>query len=338
MQRRDDKIRYLHPNGPVVEEIDWVDPEAAFLPHGTSPGAIWLDSSDPAHHAARYSFIALAPYKTVSFADWQAQEGFAALDAELRRFDNIWHGLDADIDALLPPFRGGAAGLFAYDLAYGLEALPPNQAPYAVDELQTPAMVQGLYASLLAFDHRAQRCFIIATGLPEAEKVARTDRALGEIEAWKKRLIGVPQKALPPPDAAPEGAQLHSNFSAARYRAAVRETVDAILNGDIFQANLAQCFSARQLKTDTPLAYYRRLRRESPAPFSAFACFNGFSLASASPERFLQAAQGAIETRPIKGTEPRGATQEEDAAIAARLQASEKNRAGKRHDCRFIAQ
>lgn len=327
MAQREDKIRYLHRNGPVVEEIDWVDPEAAFLPHGSSTGAIWLDSSDTDHHAARYSFIALAPYKTVSFADWQAQEGFAALDAELRRFDDIWHGLDADMEALLPPFRGGAAGLFAYDLAYGLESLPPNQAPFAVDELQTPAMVQGLYDSVLAFDHHAQRCFIIATGLPETEKTARTDRALSEIAAWKKRLIGVPHSALPQADAAPRGARLHSNFSAAHYRAAVHETVDAILNGDIFQANLAQCFSARLVGADTPLAYYRRLRRESPAPFSAFACFDGFTLASASPERFLQAAQGDIETRPIKGTEPRGATRDEDAAIAARLRDSEKNRA-----------
>ncbi len=103
--------------------------------------------------------------------------------------------------------------------------------------------------------------------------------------------------------------------------------VRAILDGDVFQANLAQCFQATLNAHDTALAYYRRLRRESPAPFAAFACFDGFSLASASPERFLRSHNGSIETRPIKGTRPRGKTPAEDNAIAAQLLASEKDRA-----------
>ena len=90
---------------------------------------------------------------------------------------------------------------------------------------------------------------------------------------------------------------------------------------------MAQCFSARLHDQDSGFAYYRRLRRESPAPFAAYACFDGFQLASASPERFLSCADGVMETRPIKGTEPRGKTRKEDQAIATRLAASEKNRA-----------
>lgn len=323
-----DMLRYVHPNGPIIEQIAWVDAEAAFLPHADTPGALWLDSADTAHHAARYSFIALAPYTTISIADWQAADGFAALDHELRRFDTLWDGLPPEIDAILPPFRGGAAGLFGYDLAYGLETLPPNEAPFAVDDLHVPAMVQGLYASVLAFDHGERKCFIIATGLPETTPAARSDAAGRAIATWKAQLAGVHSTPLPAPPEAPELSQpLSSNFSQTAYCTAVSDIVAAILNGDIFQANLAQCFTARLNAQDSGFAYYRRLRRESPAPFAAYACFDGFQLASASPERFLQCADGIIETRPIKGTEPRGATPEEDAAIAARLADSEKNRA-----------
>lgn len=323
-----DKLRFVHPNGPIVEEIDWVDPEAAFSPHADAPGALWLDSADMDHHAARYSFIALTPYRTIAIADWQAAEGFAALEHELRRFDTIWDGLPAELDAVLPPFRGGAAGLFGYDLAYGLEKLPPNEAPFAIDRLHVPAMVQGLYATVLAFDHETETCFIIATGLPETTPAARSDAAGRAIAAWKAQLVGVPSLPLPAPSPAPElSERLSSNFSQNTYCEAVSNIVAAILNGDIFQANLAQCFSARLNESDDGFSFYRRLRRESPAPFAAFACFDGFQLASASPERFLSCAQGLMETRPIKGTEPRGTTPQEDEAIAARLAASEKNRA-----------
>lgn len=323
-----DRLRYVHPNGPIIEEIDWVDAEAAFSPHADKPGALWLDSADSSHHAARFSFIAHNPYKTIAIADWQAAEGFAALEQELRRFDTLWDGLPHEIDAILPPFRGGAAGLFGYDLAYGLENLPPNEAPFAIDDLHVPAMVQGLYATVLAFDHKAARCFIIATGLPEVTPTARSDAAGRAISDWKAQLIGVPSTPLPVPSKAPALAEtLVSNFSRDAYCAAVTETVEAILNGDIFQANLAQCFSARLNAQDSGFQYYRRLRRLSPAPFAAYACFDGFQLASASPERFLSCADGLMETRPIKGTEPRGATPQEDEAIAARLAASEKNRA-----------
>ena len=322
------RLRYVHPNGPIVEEIDWVDSEAAFLPYGDEAGALWLDSSDTDHHSARYSFIARAPYTTLSVQAWQARDGFHALDGQLRQWENLWQGLPPEIDAILPPFRGGAAGLFGYDLAYGLEDLPPNEAPFVVDELRVPAMVQGLYATVLAFDHAARRVFILATGLPETNAAARSDAARAAIEQWKKNLTGAPSRALPAPPPAPDlGAPLVSNFSAPQYQESVAATVASILNGDIFQANLAQCFDATLNAKDTALDYYRRLRRESPAPFAAFARFEGFALASASPERFLRAEKGAIESRPIKGTEPRGSNPEEDKAIAERLLASEKNHA-----------
>ena len=239
----------------------------------------------------------------------------------------LWRDLPPEIDAQVPPFRGGAAGLFGYDLGLGLETAfyadnaPPPQA-------QSDALVVGLYASLLAFDHRAQRCFIIATGLPQPSPAARADAARQDILRWQKLLTGVPSAVLPPPPAAPDLASPpHSNFSKHAYCDAVSAIVVHILNGDIFQANLAQYFTAQLAEGDNALAYYRRLRRAGPAPFSAFFQMGERALASASPERFLQIANGRVETRPIKGTQKRGHNAQEDLAIAAALAASEKDRA-----------
>ena len=322
---RGDLLRYVAPSGALVEEIGWVDPEAAFLPHAARDASLWLDSSDPTHEAARYSFIALDPYKKLSFKASNAKAGVAAVQSELDAHRALWGALPPAIDAQVPPFRGGAAGLFAYDLGLGLENAFAAKAP-PIDE--SDALAIGLYATVLAFDHRDRRCFIIATGLPHDSAAARADAARQEISMWQQRLTGVPHQTLPPPPAAPAlAAPPHSNFSKAAYCQAVADLVEHILDGDIFQANLAQCYDARLGADDTALAYYRRLRRAGPAPFSAFLQLGARALASASPERFLSVDKGRVETRPIKGTQKRGRDAAEDAAIAAALTASAKDRA-----------
>jgi para-aminobenzoate synthetase component 1 len=99
-----------------------------------------------------------------------------------------------------------------------------------------------------------------------------------------------------------------------------------ILAGDVFQANLSQRFEGTC--TLEPFDFYRRLRDVNPAPFAAYLQCEQFAVASASPERFLQVTpEGAVETRPIKGTRPRGPTPDEDEAQIAELLASEKDRA-----------
>ncbi|HBT44233.1 MAG TPA: aminodeoxychorismate/anthranilate synthase component I, partial [Rhodospirillaceae bacterium] len=109
----------------------------------------------------------------------------------------------------------------------------------------------------------------------------------------------------------------------------IARAIDYIHLGDIFQANIAQRFLTDLPAETRPYDVYRRLRRISSAPFAAFLnCGKGRAVISASPERFLSLGPGGvIETRPIKGTRPRGVTTDEDRALAAALIASEKDRA-----------
>lgn len=119
---------------------------------------------------------------------------------------------------------------------------------------------------------------------------------------------------------------LRSSFTHRGYLDAVARVRDYIVAGDIFQANLSQRLEVR-LEED-PWHLYRRLREVNPAPFAAYLEFDGLQVASASPERFLQVdPAGHVETRPIKGTRPRGLSPQHDAALSRSLQDSEKDRA-----------
>jgi para-aminobenzoate synthetase component 1 len=116
-----------------------------------------------------------------------------------------------------------------------------------------------------------------------------------------------------------------SSLPRPEYEAAVRRAIDYIRAGDVFQVNLSQRLHARW--TGDPFALYARLRRSSPAPFMALARLGGADVVSASPERFLARRDAWLETRPIKGTRPRGRTPEADETLAAELRASAKDRA-----------
>jgi para-aminobenzoate synthetase component 1 len=119
---------------------------------------------------------------------------------------------------------------------------------------------------------------------------------------------------------------LRSSFTHRGYLDAVTRVREYIVAGDIFQANLSQRLEA-PLEED-PWHLYRRLREVNPAPFAAYLEFEGVSVASASPERFLRVSpDGRVETRPIKGTRPRGISPLHDAAIGQSLRDSEKDRA-----------
>jgi para-aminobenzoate synthetase component 1 len=237
----------------------------------------------------------------------------------------------------LPPFQGGAAGYIGYEWGRILERLPPARH----DDFGWPDVVLGVYDWVLAWDHEASRAWLVSTGVPASTPAARARRAAARADAVHARLrrdpphesattIAAPQR--PPATSYPvhggwwdPGLALRSTFTHDGYLDAVSRVREYILAGDIFQANLSQRFEA---PLDEPAwALYRRLRTRNPAPFAAYLELPDGAVMSASPERFLRVDVGRVETRPIKGTRPRGVGPEHDGALGLALAESEKDRA-----------
>jgi para-aminobenzoate synthetase component 1 len=230
----------------------------------------------------------------------------------------------------LPPFQGGAAGLFGYDLCHHLERLPRPRC----DEFAVPDLALGFYDWVVAFDHTAGRVWLLSTGLPESDPVRRRRRAAARLRTVKGLLRGAAPELPRWASGAgieiarrypvPGVAGVCSNFERPGYLAAVQRAIDYVHAGDCFQVNIAQRLLHPALP---PLELYARLRRRNPAPFAGYFDLGDFVVASASPERFVCLKEGEVQTRPIKGTRPRGATPEEDRRRAEELLASAKDRA-----------
>lgn len=163
----------------------------------------------------------------------------------------------------------------------------------------------------IAIDHSTGRSFALA--------------AADELRVWhtEVRTAQGSASALPPTEPAPRPAT--ARHGVAEYIGLVQECRAAIERGDAYQLCLTTRFTAH--RPADPLAVYRRLRTATPAHHGGFIRVGERMLLSASPERFLEVSDGTASTSPIKGTRPRGVTPEEDAALAAELQADVKERA-----------
>jgi para-aminobenzoate synthetase component 1 len=215
-------------------------------------------------------------------------------------------------------------GYLSYDLGHFIEKLPST----AVDDLQLPECYLAFYDAVIAFDHLEGRAYVAATGFPDNGS-ARHARAKIRLEELRRTLAEAPRLEdhedahFDQPVESPIG--LRSNFTHEGYVEAVEAVREYIRAGDIFQANISQRFEA-----DMPLPpydLYRRLRRINPAPFASYLNFDGVTVVSASPERFLRVRGDLVETRPVKGTRPRGRDPASDEALARELVRSIKDQA-----------
>ena len=341
---------------PLVEELSPVpDPAWCCAQLAGLPYRVFLDSASTASRLGRYSFLTADPIDVI-----ERKGSSGALDEVRARLAHF----RAESIVGLPPFQGGAAGYIAYDWGLTLERLPAPR----FDDLALPDVVLGIYDWVLAWDHVAERAWLISTGMPETSEPARAERARHRANGVRTRLQigpvlsasakatadrrsspgarggwldepharGSSERTAPERTPAPsypvEGGwwpasfELHSSFTRPDYLAAVERVRDYIFAGDIFQANLSQRFEAPF--AESPWDFYARLRRRNPAPFAAFLETPHASVISASPERFLHVDRsGFVETRPIKGTRPRGVGPEHDAALAQALAESAKDRA-----------
>ena len=304
-----------------------LDAEALFVRLAGLPHCLFLDSARREPTLGRYSFLAVDPFDYFELP----ADGSDGL-AELSRRITLWKTRTIE---RIPPFQGGAAGLFGYDLGQSLE----NVSRPRFDEFQTPALAIGLYDVMLAIDHVLDRAWIISQGFPEVERGARRRRAaerLAQLRGWLDGTLPVPprrpiqeprvpKERLAPQFAMPGPAGLTSNFSAQDYLATVRRAIEYIHAGDVFQVNIAQrlLYPAR----DDAVSLYLRLRRCNPATFAGYFDLGATQIVSASPERFLKVNDGRVEARPIKGTRQRTARPEADLFAGDELMQNEKDRA-----------
>lgn len=210
-----------------------------------------------------------------------------------------------------PPFQGGAIGYFGYELGHHLERLPSS----AVDDLDLPDLNIGFYDWVIAFDHVTDQSWIVTTEFSPDHR-----------SSWIRDRICDPHLLAVPPNEHPTVAtNLRSNFVRDEYLEAVRRVKKYIADGDIYQANISQRFRV-EVDMDS-WSLYQSLQDASPAPYGAYLRFPELAVLSSSPEQFLLLDDGFVETRPMKGTRPRGTSPAHDIRLQVELAASEKDRA-----------
>ncbi|WP_373502562.1 aminodeoxychorismate synthase component I [Aestuariivirga sp.] len=291
---------------PHTREIVCFEPSALALRLKGQRNLTLLESVMRSEHLGRYSFLACNPVSTLKVTsegtfldDVRQDQSPLAIISRLVAENTQSHLVG------LPPFQGGLAGYISYDYGRRLEphAKIPDFAPLC------PDLVLHHYDCVAAFDHMQERAWIIATDVAKADELeeflSAKPQALGShvIEGWQ------------------------SNFTQAEYESAIAQTVEYILAGDIFQANITQMFSAPVPDGFDPLSFYRVLRLKNPATFAAFMDYGDIQIASSSPERLLRCAGATVEARPIKGTRRRDSDPSRDASLIADLTSSRKDRA-----------
>lgn len=281
------------------------DPAEYFQRIQHAPGAVLLDSGRPLAQRGRYDLLSAWPSETlVPGASEPGSEFFQRLREALRSLGHA--GLPGNSPL---PFAGGLIGYLSYDFGRRLEEHPA----VAVDDLQLPDARLGLYPWALISDHHAQTSdLVFHPTLADAER---------------QRLI----ELFSLPNALTPGQfTLRKRFvpstSAESYRLAFEKIQAYIQAGDCYQVNLTQRFQAPYL--GDPWQAYCALRLACPTPFSGYQSLpEGGAVLSLSPERFVKISHRQVETRPIKGTRPRGRDLVEDEAYAKELVCSSKDRA-----------
>ena len=311
------EVRTAHSPEVLVEQL-----------HGQPAGVLLRSSLFESPHA-RYSFVTAQPFLTLrsfgSRCELQCGERHHV------QFGNPWHVLDnlmaryEMLDEVDLPFPlGGCFGYWGYELKNFVE---PKLARRAVDDLALPDCHVGFYDSLVVFDHRLDKTWIVSTGLG-ADGSRSADEAKKQLAFWRDKLESAESNHSPTRNSKLDARHfpgVGSNLTRRAFIAKVERAQRYIRAGDIYQVNLSQ-----RLATPCALSgweLFQRLLAVSPAPFAAYLDCGEFQIASSSPELFLRLSGSQIQTRPIKGTRPRSADPTRDAQLTYELQTSPKEMA-----------
>jgi anthranilate synthase component 1 len=312
---------------PVYREIpaDLLTPVSAFLGlSARSAQAFLLESVVGGERIARYSFLGRDPIATVELRGREVVvrdgEGTRLVADDLLTVlrQRLGHST-VEVDGL-PRFTGGAVGYLGYDAIRLFERIPDRH-----DAGDMPTAAFAFYRAIVAFDHVLQHLILIAN--VEPGKRAAYERAQEILDALEHDLTSGRSAVRRRSGTRPAASSPESGFAddGAEFRAAVARAKEYIAIGDIFQVVLS-----RQTTVGCPVdpfTVYRALRMVNPSPYMYFLKDGDAAVAGSSPEILVRVEGRRLETRPIAGTRPRGATSEEDARLERELLADEKERA-----------
>lgn len=311
---------------PLFQEIPYQQPIQLFALLEQKSWSILFDSATHQHpfqNTNRYSYIAVSPYKTISLKNGIIQGSVDKITDPFALLKNNLLLFKTQKISGLPPFQGGLAGYFAYDLCHYLEKIPYP----TLDDMKFPDLAVGFYDCVLSFDHQDQRAWIISTGFPETNENVRQQRAKSRLKELLALITAKQEKIKTPKHVGCDLKNITANFSKKDYLKIINIAKNYILSGDIYEVNLSQRFKSELPHNFSSFALYQHLRKINPAPFAAYLNLEKIIIASASPERFILSDNHVVETRPIKGTMLRGKTPQQDRQFAQQLLQSKKDRA-----------
>ncbi|MBI5787941.1 MAG: aminodeoxychorismate synthase component I [Candidatus Schekmanbacteria bacterium] len=285
-----------------------------------------LESVKGSLQTARYSFIGSDPFLVFKSRGYQIEitqgESIQRISnhplQELKRLMNRYR---LPQPPGFPPFIGGAAGYFSYDVCRFFEHLPCT----TDDDLNLPEIYLSFYDSAAIIDQHENSLWLLSTGL----RLNSPDKAYQSAREWVEKTAAALTNPLPqykpPIPTLSTSNQISSNFTQAGFEKIVANAQEYIRAGDIFQVNLSQ-------RLQSPISgdyweLYKSLRRINPSPFACYLEDEDFTIVSCSPERLVRLQDRQVDTRPIAGTRPRGRDRQEDADLSAELILSEKERA-----------
>jgi len=311
------------PVRPVFREVlaDLETPLTAYLKLAGHPSFL-LESVEQGERVARYSFIGTGQRRRFEAQGDQVTittpEGSRTITSS-DPLKVLWEEVVRPVRSApeLPDFWGGAVGYASYDLVRQYERLPDANP----EQIGAPDMLFVEPELLVVFDHLKRKLFIVAAARVDDE--ADEARAQAVVDAAYARLRG----PLPgvPGDRAGRVTEFTPSLERHEFMAAVERAVEYIRQGDVFQVVPSVRLTA-ELGVH-PFAIYRALRSVNPSPYLGYLDLGPVTLVASSPESLVRSDGSRVETLPIAGTRPRGATPEEDAELARELLADEKERA-----------
>jgi anthranilate synthase component 1 len=293
---------------------DCETPVSAFLKLREDGPAFLLESADQGQRVGRYSFIGFRPREVIRWSLGDDGDPYEIAAAAVARHRQAPLGD-------LPPFAGGAVGVFGYDLVRTVEPLSdPNPDPVGV-----PDLALMLTDALVVFDHLKHTVSVLANVYADDDVDTAYAAARDAIADVRWRLAGPVPRPSRAPDPRRAMPDFESNMPRESFEAMVARIVEYVHAGDAFQVVPSQRWSAAS--PVEAFSIYRGLRAVNPSPYMYFLDFGDFQVAGASPEPLLTVSGRGVSTRPIAGTRPRGADADEDARIARELLEDEKERA-----------